>query len=126
MVVQSTSFESSLFPLKVFRIESSSELARASVVVRGRAFFFVSNSSSSRVYGRSFKRKSWRQVSILRPSEFTLTNKPIKPPWLDYIIVIRTAVISQEVGLTFSHKPDCDTLTQDNSSLAGVLNLLNT
>ena len=87
--------ESFSFTLKSFRIESvrarSLPHSRVKVVgfvrlrVRFHCFSFPSFVS---FHGRPLAKESWRRGSISRPSEFILTNKPIKPPWLDIELYI--------------------------------------
>ena len=106
--LQFTSFESSLlFTLKSLRSSLfPNECARVSVVVRRRAFCFfdlcfqIRLPFLARLGGRSFRIKSWRRDSISRSSQFIhqkLTNKPIKPPWLDWasgVCIFMTVVIN--------------------------------
>ena len=89
-----TSFKSSLFRSHLRALGSSPfERARSlthasssfvSFVLRARfcCFHFHFSFRFAR-HGRPLAKESWQRGSISHPSVFILTNKPIKPPWLD-------------------------------------------
>ena len=93
-----------LFTLKSLR-SSPRFRARSRVSGRSRArliSFFVSFPNSFLLRAsRSFvlQKRGWRRGSISRPSEFILTNKPIKPPWLDKLFLFFKQLAFIKLGL---------------------------